>query len=121
MIGTTPVFGVDNPLDTQSAGSVSFLTVAAAPAPLFPCGPSIPGYGMAFAGAPGELLVAFPPVLVLSGPAWTGAGTPAPIPLPVPGNGALVGVPFYVQGVLFDPFTAIGIGLTNGIEIQIGP
>jgi len=125
-IGTTFVLGVDNPLGTQSAGAFPILALALAPDAAFPCGTSIPGWGMAAPGSPGELLLNLlppDPVLFLAGTPWTGPGSPVPFALPVPGNCALVGLALYAQGALLDPGATSGVplGLTEALVIRIRP
>ncbi len=56
-----------NPLDM--AGTCVALGRRASPGPAgLPCGLSIPGFGMAGAGAPGELLIPVTPTPVVAGP-----------------------------------------------------
>ena len=124
-IGTTVTLGVDNPLGTQAPGSLPFLALATAPDPAFPCGTLVPGFGMGGGGAPGELLlgVAPPPFLVIAGASWAGPGTPAPIALPIPADATLLGASFYAQGLLLDtsPGASVSFGLTDAVELQVGP
>jgi endonuclease I len=125
-IGTTLTLGVDNPLGTQPALSLPFLSLAFAPSPAYPCGLALPGFGMGGVGAAGELLIDVlspNPIATLGGPPWTGAGSPAPIAVAIPANPGLVGVTVYAQGLLFDffGFSEVTFGLTVGAEIEIGP
>ena len=122
-IGDTLELGLDNPLGTQAAGSLTVLALAVAPDAAFPCGLGVPGLGMAGAGAVGELLVDFSiPGLLLNGPAWAGPGSPAVFQLPIPCNPLLVGSTVYAQGAIVDPVAAQGVtvGLTDAVEILLG-
>ena len=125
-LGDVVRFGIDNPLASQPVGSLPLLSIALAPDPAFPCGTSIPGWGMAGGGAPGELLLSTlspNPLLLLAGPPWTGPGNPAPIALAIPSNPALLGLSLYTQGFLFDatlsgtPFLTV----TDAVELRVGP
>ena len=125
-IGSTLTFGIDNPIGTQGPGSVPLLAIALDPDPGFPCGTLVPGTGMARPGAAGELLLSLAPpnpILLLAGPPWSGPGSPAPISVGIPNNVYLTGIDLYVQGILLDPTAALGvdIGLTDALELQIGP
>ncbi len=124
-LGQTVELGLDNPLGTQAAGSLTALGLAFAPDPSFPCGTPVPGLGMAGPGAAGELLLSVlppDPFDVVVGPLWTGPLAPASILLPVPGDCAFLGVKLYAQGVIVDPtFSAgVGIGLTDAVELELG-
>jgi hypothetical protein len=77
-------------------------------------------------GAPGELLVldALPALqMILAGPAWSTPGVPASIAIRLPPADPLIGSHFYVQGILLDSLSTHGVraGLTNGIEVVLGP
>ena len=117
-LGRDLILGVDNPLGTQPAGSLSLLILAAAPNPAFPCGTSLAGFGMASPSAPGELLVR-PPWTPVFGPAWQGAGNPAPFTLPIPALCLFSGVDLYAQGAIFDPAATTGIDLALGEAVKI--
>jgi spore coat protein A, manganese oxidase len=124
-VGSGLTLGLDNPLGTQSPGSIPVLAIAVAPQPAYPCGLLVPGWGMAGPGAAGELLIALglqlPPLLV--GAPWVGPGQPAAIAIAIPNLSTLIGFTAYVQGVLLDPLATAGvsIGLTEAAEIHIGP
>lgn len=123
-VGTVIELGVDNPLGTQAAGSLSLLGLSLAPDAAFPCGIPVPGWGMT-AGAPGELLLSLSPLDLIDplmiGPPWAGAGLPAPFPLPLPPNCNLLGLSLFAQGVIVELVGPVGIGLSNGLELQLGP
>ena len=92
-LGASLTLGVDNPLSTQPPGMLAFLAVASSPAPGFPCGQTLPGFGMAGPYGPGELLISLSPPnpLAVVGPsAWAGTGQPAPIGLAVPQQPSLL-------------------------------
>ena len=121
--GTTLSLGLHNPLFTQGGGAPVLIFFSLAPDGNFPAGTPIPGYGMSAPGAPGELLVnlvAPDPVLSLFGPIWNGVN-PAQVDVAIPGDGSLVGISVYAQGVIWDPFATFGIrfGLTDAVEIPV--
>jgi PKD repeat protein len=119
-VGTTVVFGIDNPLGTQTPGALTVLYIALSPDAAYPCGMLSPGNGMA--GGDGAILIntAPPnPVRVLYGPAWTVPGTPAELPLLVPMNSSIIGLKVYAQGYLFDPVGSVRVGLTDGLELTL--
>ncbi len=123
-LGSTLTLGVDNPAGTQTPGSLAFLALAGSPDPGTPCGTLIPGWGMS--GPFGELLlsvVAPNPLAVLGPAAWSGPGVPAGVPTAFSTNPALVGVPLYYQGLLFDATGGGGIvfGLTEALQVVVGP
>ncbi|MEW6073560.1 MAG: M28 family peptidase [Planctomycetota bacterium] len=122
-IGDTAIVGVHNPLGTQGAGSLTFLFVSTAPDSAYPAGTLLPGFGMAGAGAQGELLISIAPPdpsLYLTGVPWT--GSPVPIAVAIPPDPIFVGFQAYGQGLLLDPVAAGGVkfGLTEGVVFQIG-
>ncbi|QDU66178.1 hypothetical protein [Engelhardtia mirabilis] len=112
---------LDNPLGTQTAGSLPLLALSAAPAVAgSSCGIQVPGFGMAGPGAVGELLVALPSFQTLPGTPWGGAGSPSTVALSVPNDSALLGISIFAQGVLIDAVGPVTIGLTEGAELQLG-
>ncbi|MEO0651790.1 MAG: hypothetical protein AAFZ65_14035, partial [Planctomycetota bacterium] len=120
-LGQTLTLGIDNPLGTQTVGSLPFLAVSTQPALPGPTGLPIPGFGMG--GGTGELFVSLAAGQLVqpyfSGPAWTGAGNPAPVVIELPVNCALAGVDLWLQGVLLDFFGGPAIGLTEGRRLGI--
>lgn len=125
-LGRTMTLGVDNPLGTQSPGSLAFVLVSTKPDANFPNGTLIPGMGMAGGGAAGELLIDVinpGPPIVYPGSVWTGPGVHAPVPIDIPDRPNLMGKRFFAQGFLIDPFASSGgvsVGLTRGLELVIG-
>ena len=119
---STVVFSIDNPLGTQSF-SLPVLVMTTAPFVNYPCGVPLPGYGMAGAGAAGELLV---DLATQAGsfilPPWLGAGQPSSLPLSIPYDTAFLGVSLYFQGALIDfaPSAAVPIGLTSAVRWTLG-
>ena len=121
-IGTTVKLGVDNPLGTKAIGLIPFLVFAFSPESSFPCGTSIPGFGIGgfmFDGSSYNVLVnsAFgPETLINSSDTLFGSlsfsvstapsifglnnvrGVTAVIPtaIPVPSSIALMGIGFLV-------------------------
>ena len=125
-VGTTITFGVDNPLGTQSAGSSPFLAVSTAPAPETPYGTLLPGFSMLGPGHVGELFLSFAPpnpILVQTGPAWAGPGTPAPISVMIPSDSGLIGQVVHIQGIMVDgtPGASVPLGLTNNEILTLQP
>jgi plastocyanin len=122
-VGTTWTVSADNPLATQSVGSLAFLAVASTPAAAYPCGLGLPGFGMGGVGAVGELLIdlAPPNPLVTAGPLpWLGA--PVSFALAIPSLPALVGAEVYLQGLLVDvaPGAPVVFGATSGLRATLG-
>ncbi|MCB9881208.1 MAG: hypothetical protein H6834_05410 [Planctomycetes bacterium] len=120
-LGRSITLGVDNPAGTQSPGSLAFIALGAAPAPSYPCGFLLPGFGMS--GPFGSLQLAEPsPLLVPGQQAWAGAGRPAPVTLAIPFLTSLLGLPLYAQGVLVDttPGATIPVGLADAAELCFG-
>lgn len=123
-INQVATLGVDNPVGSQSVGSLPFVGIANAQDPTFVAigsGTPIPGWGMS--GPTGELLISVAPpnpLLALSGTPWTGPGNPAPVPVAVPNVVTLIGLKVFAQGVMVDPFGPQTLGLTNGMTLDIG-
>jgi len=123
LLGRKVVFGLDNPLGTQTPGAATFLYFADASQPDYPCGVLVPRLGMGGPGAPGELLIDLGnpnPLHRISGGPWPGPGTPARISVAIPPDPALAGETFYVQGLIVDPGGAVPLGLTNAAKVRIG-
>lgn len=122
-LGTSFTLGVDNPLGTQAAGSLALLYFSFQPDAAFPCGTSIPGFGMSGPGANGELLINLPQRFFrFSAIPWGGAGNPALFTVPIPLDVSLLEFEFYSQGILLDPTVALGVrlGLTEGMQGRVG-
>ncbi len=121
--GGTVSLGIDNPLGTQSAGSATVLVLAPTPDPRFPCGTLLPGWGMAGAGAAGELLLSMTVPSVwqpIAGPPWTGA--PAAVSVQVPATPLPSNASVFAQGAVVDLGASSGgaLGLTTAIELRPG-
>ncbi len=124
-LGSTVVFGLDNPLGTQGRSSTT-LYMSLKPDPLFPCGTLAPGLGMSGAGQPGEWLVSrvAPDLLKkVAGSVWTVPGSPALASVAMPTSPSWIGSSFYVQGFLLDPAVTYGVrvGLTDALKLLIAP
>ncbi len=122
IVGTTIRLAVDNPLGTQAPGALTLLALSRLAAPGFPCGPQLPGFGMAGAGAPGELLVgsfAAPSGMLVTGPFWIGA--PIGVELELPSLPVLLGTSLVVQALLVDPSpsSSVPLGLTGGMLLRV--
>jgi hypothetical protein len=115
--GQALLLAANDPTGSFPAGSLAFLQLHAAPAPGYPCGLPLPGFGLA--GGMGELLFApgATPIYSAAPAAWDGLN-PVPFSLLFPGNPNLAGLTLYAQGAFFAPGK---IGLTNGLKITIGP
>lgn len=124
-IGTTLGLSVDNPLGTQAPGSLPFVGLASAPAPGYPCGLLLDGFGMAGPDHQGELLMDLAPpnpLVLFVGTPWAGAGPSAPLEFELPPNPNLLGVSLYAQGGLLDFSIAAPapVGLSTGLVLRIG-
>lgn len=124
-LGSTLVFGVDNPNGTQSIGSRPYIHFGRNRQPGYPCGIQLPGFGMGGPGSIGEFLVDLGPgsrLGALVGAPWSGPGQPVAIPSPIPPNLAYLGVRVYAQAVMFDahPVTGNRFALSSGLELVLG-
>jgi hypothetical protein len=130
MTGTSrPAFGQEaslqmtNPLATQPAGSLGFFFWGVAPAPGFPCGPLVPGFGMAGPGQPGEFLVDLNAgyVAVFAG-VWGGLPNTLGSSFLVPFQAGLLGQSLYVQGLMVDlsAGATMPFALTGGMQVRVG-
>lgn len=121
-VGEVCVLGVDNPLGTQSIGSIPFVAFALSPQVGYPCGVSIPGWGMS--GPTGELLISVsgpnPVGPILVGPPWQGPGQPSRMNLILPTACRAWGITVYCQGIMLDPTGSPRFGLTSGLELVLG-
>jgi hypothetical protein len=77
---------------------------------------------MSSPAGPGELLVDLGTLLlpILTGPAWTGPGSPSAFPFAVPYFPPLVGLTAYFQGALFDAGSG-RVGIANALSVRFGP
>ncbi|MCZ6598937.1 MAG: hypothetical protein O7B99_14970, partial [Planctomycetota bacterium] len=104
---------------TQPSGA-AFLRISLAPAPGFPCGTPLPGFGMTNPGVDnGELLIDLGQVQVMvDGVPWTGTGNPAALPINIPGLPAIVGFKGFAQGAIL---SGGNFGLTNAVTFSLLP
>ncbi len=121
-VGTSMLFGLDNPLGTQGPDSLTVLVFSLAPDPAYPCGTLVAGRGMD--GGDGELLLSIAPSDLIGrfeGENWMAPGEPAPLPLLIPANPGLIGLVVYCQGFILDPVGAGGVtmGLTGALELTL--
>ena len=117
--GATLHFQLNDPQGVMQLPSAALLFLSDSPDAATPCGTLVPGWGLASAGAVGELLidVAAPnPLLAFGASAWT--GTPLPVAVSIPPTNALLYQRFYLQGLFFN--AAPQFGLTEALEITIG-
>ncbi len=123
-LGTTLVLGLDNPLGTQSAGSVPYVFASLTPNALFPCGTLRADLAMAGPGANGELLLdpSKPLFRKATGAPWTTPGVPARVSFRIPATPALLGASLYLQGRLVDgtPGALVPTALTDGVKLTLG-
>ncbi len=122
-IGSTMVFGVDNPVGTQSAGSVALVAISVGTWPTFPCGINVPTLGM---NGPGELLIQTGPLilrpLLVGGSLWAGPGMPAPVDFVIPVVPSIVNFFLYAQGLMLDlsPGATVKLGLADAYRLLMG-
>lgn len=124
ILGSTVSFQLDNPLGSQSPGSLSFLALSTTSATGGgSCGLPLPGYHMNPSQPTGELLVAPPFDLSILGTLWA-PGAPAEVQLTIPYDPALLGLELAVQGAIVDPTGGASgssvFGLTRGLNLRIG-
>ena len=95
--GSVLVVEFDNPLGTQSHGSIPVMFVSARPDPS------------------NTLLGTF------TGTPWLGPDRPARVEVAIPGDPSLAGQRIYLRGLLFDPSrrSPVKLALTEAIEIEI--
>jgi PKD repeat protein len=125
-LGTTLTLGVDNPLGTQGPGSRAYVWMSLKPDAARPCGTLVLNFGMAGAGALGEILVnRTSGVLIktVTGGLWSTPGTPAVVPIAMPTAISWIGSRLYVQGYLIDSRVTYGVrtGVTDALELLMGP
>jgi plastocyanin len=122
-VGKSMTFSVDNTVNPADGPGFAFLLSAGQPAAGFPGGISLPGFGMAGPGVPGDLLINLAPpdpFLTLGPTPWAGSGNPVDFVVNVPANPNLVGLSVYFQGATLTPSAVDGIGLTNGLRATLG-
>ena len=115
---------VRNTAASNPPAGQAYLSFSTQPAPGFPGGLPLPGLGLAFPGATGELLidVAAPNPFLTLGPAAYpgGAASGAHFDVPVPFQPSLIGLQLFAQGLLLTPSQGFALGLTNGLRITLG-
>jgi len=122
-LGTTTTLALTNPLGTQTGSAtlgVLFFGLVAAPG--FPCGVSIPGFGMS-PGQPGEVLLDLSgPYVGITGGIWAGVGQPVNFTYPAPMEPSLLGQSLFAQGLMVDlsPAAAVLFALSNGVRLVLG-
>jgi len=121
-LGGAITLGVTNPGGFHPAGSIALVGISLAPAPGYPCGVSLAGFGMS-PGQPGELL--FLPAEKI-GPYLTalhgGPGTTTSFLVSVPNDTAFLDLSLYAQGILWDPNNTNGVrfGLADAADLRVG-
>lgn len=111
-LGQTLQFAVADPTGQMPTPSVSGLAMSNTPNANFPCGTSLPGFGLA-AGTPGEILLGSIDGII-GGPLYTGGSSI--LFLPLPNQASLIGQKFYFQGLL----ASTRVGVTEAVSILIG-
>jgi Sulfatase-modifying factor enzyme 1 len=110
---------VANPLPGRA-----YLSLSSQPATGFPEGLLLPGLGLAFPGATGELLihVTAPNPFFTLGPATYPGGSSgaASFDSSVPFSPGPIGLDLFAQGLLVTPAQGFALGLTNGLQLKIG-
>jgi hypothetical protein len=123
-IGTTITLALTNPLATQTASAtLGVLFFGLVPAPGFPCGVSVPGFGMSGPGQPGEVLLDLSgPYAGFTGGLWTGVGQPVDFTYSAPMAPSLLGQSLYAQGLMVDlaPAAPVFFALSNGVRLVLG-
>ena len=124
-IGTSFQLTLRNTSLANPPFAVAYLAFANQPAIGFPAGLSVAGLGMAAPGAIGELLLdlAAPnPFLILGPELYLGGSSPGTsFSVSVPENLAVVGLDLFAQGLLVTPAYGYSLGLTNGLQFELGP
>jgi hypothetical protein len=123
VLGESFSVGVSNTASATAPASLAFLSLATAPDPAFPAGTVLPGFGLAFPGAPGEVLLSLaapdPFADLGSHRLGGGAAEPASFDLAVPLVPALSGLTIYLQGLLSPTVGVPSLGLTNGLAVTL--
>jgi hypothetical protein len=117
---------VNNPLGTQGPGSRAYVWLSTRADAAYPCGTPLASFGMAGAGAMGEILVNRTSGILLktvAGATWISPAAPAPVALAMPAALAWIGQPLYVQGYLVDGRLTYGVrtGVTDALKLLVGP
>lgn len=111
-LGQTLQFALMDPTGQLPTPAVSGLAISSTRDANFPCGTSLPGFGLGN-GMPGEVLLGTIDGLA-TGPTFTGGSSVMFVTLPnLP---ALVGQEFYFQGLL----ASSRVGLTRGVAVRVG-
>lgn len=105
-------FSLRDPTGQLPTPAVSGLAISTAPDPAFPCGTSLPGFGLGN-GQSGEVLLATVDGLT-TGPTFTGGS--ATMFVQIPNQPAFVGQQFYFQGLL----ASARVGLAQAVSLRIG-
>ncbi|MHC4377348.1 MAG: hypothetical protein ACYS26_12170 [Planctomycetota bacterium] len=115
-IGESVKLAVHDPTFSTPPGSVALLA-GSAQFTGYPCGLSVPGWGMV-PGQPGySILLADSSYLIYGFTVWNGA--PVEYTLPVPNNPDIVGLYWYFQGAVVD-VPNFDVGLTEGRMAYFG-
>jgi hypothetical protein len=125
VLGTTLTITVNDP--TNAAGlppalTLTTLAISLAPAPGYPCGVVIPGWGSP-SGLGSELLIsAVSQDLLLLGAFkfWLGPAFPNGHSIAVPSDVSIVGLPAFAQGAFVTPTGRLQVTLTQGLDLAIG-
>lgn len=123
VIGQSIDIEMDDPTNAALLNpAASFaLLMAGLPGGSYPCGTSLPGFGML--GGNGEFFLTLTPTPIALGlQVWTGPGNPATFSLNIPNSPSLVGKALPIQGLFADAgtFPASPFALTQGLELTIG-
>jgi hypothetical protein len=111
-LGQTLQLSLTPPAGEWIAPAVTGLALSTAPAPTFPCGVVLPGFGLV-AGMAGEVLLGSIDVLA-AGPVWNGGSVV--LFLPLPNQPGLAGAQVYVQALV----AGARVGLTDAVSLRIG-
>lgn len=120
-LGSLLKFKMPNPFNSQTPlFTRGFLATSLAPRPEFPCGLTVPSWGLQDPDADGEFLISLAASDFIQ--IQSGSANPPKAELMIPNQLGLVGVTLYVQGVAFDLSGAFGVdfALTEGLALRIG-
>lgn len=105
-------FAMSDPTGDLPTPAVAGLAVSSTPDAMFPCGTSLPGFGLGN-GQAGEVLLGTIDALA-SGPTYLGGS--AAMFVQIPNQTAFIGQQFYFQGLL----ASSRVGLTRGLALRVG-
>ncbi len=98
--------------------TVTLHLLGTGPAPGWPCGVALPGFGVG--GGTADLLIDESLPFAIGPPAtWRAHGEPSRHVLALPAHASLLGQRFYTQGAFVD-LAGMGVVLTSGLDLRVG-